>query len=334
MSDPSVVTVGLPVLNGERQLPETLAAVRGQRVDRELELLVVDSSSDDRSAGIAEGHGARVIRIARDEFSHGGTRNLIMREARGAHVALLTQDAVPAGDGWLAALLSAFELAGDVALAFGPYRPRAGASPSVRRELTEFFASFAPDGRPRVDRLEGRPLPAHPGPLTFLSDANACIARGAWERVPFRAAPYAEDQLLARDMLAAGYAKAYVPQAAVVHSHDYPGLSLLRRCFDEWRGLREVYGHVEPFGPRQTPRRIAREVRADREWLRREGASAAELRAGTLEALRYHGLRALGSALGSRADRLPARVCARLSLEGRGGFEPQPPAPTSAAPTP
>ena len=296
--------------------------MRSQRVDRQVDLLVADSGSRDRSLDIAEGHGARILHVAPGEFSHGGTRNRIMEEARGAHVAFLTQDAAPADERWLERLLAGFGLAPDVGLVFGPYRARPDASATVRRELSEFFASFSPDGAPRVDRLDDAELPGFPGPVTFFTDANGCVARAAWERVPFRDAPYAEDQLLAREMLAAGFAKVYVPDAAVIHSHEYPALALFRRFFDEWRGLREVYGHVEPFGPRQTPRRVAREVRADRAFLRAEGAGGRTLAAGTLEALRYHALRAAGSALGSRADRLPARVRAWCSLEGRGTFEP------------
>lgn len=309
------------MLNGERWLEETLAAVRSQRVDREVELLVADSGSRDRSLDIAERHGARILHVAPGEFSHGGTRNRIVEEARGAHVAFLTQDATPAGERWLARLLEGFELAPDVGLVFGPYRARPDASATVRRELAEFFVSFSPDGSPRVDRLDGAELPSWPGPVTFFTDANGCVARRAWERVPFRDAPYAEDQLLAREMLAAGFAKVFLPDAAVVHSHEYPALALFRRFFDEWRGLREVYGHVEPVGPRQTPRRVVRELRADREFLRAEGARGRPLAAGTLESLRYHALRAAGSALGSRADRLPARVRAWCSLEGRDTFE-------------
>jgi hypothetical protein len=42
-------------------------------------------------------------------------------------------------------------------------------------------------------------------------------------------------------MLSAGYAKVYRSEAAVIHSHDYPPIELLRRSSDEWRGLREVH---------------------------------------------------------------------------------------------
>ena len=97
-----LVTVAIPVLNGGAVLGQTLDAVRAQALDAEVELLVADSGSTDGSAARAEQAGARVIDVAPGEFSHGGTRNLLMEEAAGAHVAFLTQDATPAGDrtGW------------------------------------------------------------------------------------------------------------------------------------------------------------------------------------------------------------------------------------------
>ena len=43
-------------------------------------------------------------------------------------------------------------------------------------------------------------------------------------------------------MLRAGYAKVYVPDAAVIHSHEYSPGEWLRRSFDEARAVAEVYG--------------------------------------------------------------------------------------------
>ena len=73
-----VVTVAIPVYNGARYLDEVLSAIRAQRVDREVELLIIDSGSTDGSLAIAERHGARVHSIPKAEFSHGVTRNLAM----------------------------------------------------------------------------------------------------------------------------------------------------------------------------------------------------------------------------------------------------------------
>jgi rhamnosyltransferase len=202
-----------------------------------------------------------------------------------------------------------FELADDVGLVFGPYRPRPGDSPMVRRELLEFFARF--EG-PRVDRGD-----AGLGVATFFSSANGAVARWAWERVPFRPVAYAEDHVLARDMLAAGVAKAYVPGAAVLHSHDLPPLSALRRYFDDFRALAEVYGHREPLSPRAVAARIRGDVAHDRAFMRAEG-----LEVQTFRSLSHQTARALGRALGSNADRLPARLRSALSHDGRASFEP------------
>jgi glycosyltransferase involved in cell wall biosynthesis len=311
------VSVAIPVLNGGPLLAEVLRAVRSQELDRPVQLLVADSGSSDGSRELAAANGAELIDVAPGEFSHGGTRNLLVRRAAGTHVAFLTQDSVPADPHWLRRLLEGFALAEDVALCFGPYRARAGSSPMVRRELAELFGSFAPDGEPKVDRAgaphEGKGL----GRAAFFSDANGCLKRSAWERVPFRDVPYAEDQLLARDMLAAGYAKTYHPGAAVVHSHDYKPSELLRRSFDEWRALQEVHGHVAPAGPRRTGLIVQRELRDDLQLLRAEGASRVDLARGALASAGHHALRTTGAALGSRASKLPAALRRRLSLEGR-----------------
>ena len=99
----ATVSVAIPVLNGARYLDEVLTAVENQKVDREVETVIVDSGSTDGSLEIAEHHGARVHRIDKSEFSHGGTRNMLMGLASGDHVAFLTQDATPASPRWLAA---------------------------------------------------------------------------------------------------------------------------------------------------------------------------------------------------------------------------------------
>jgi rhamnosyltransferase len=319
------VTVAIPVRNGGALFARTLEALSTQTVAHEL--LVCDSRSSDGSPELARAHGARVIAIDPVHFSHGGTRNLLMNEASGAHVALLTQDAQPADARWLERLLGGFELAADVGLVCGPYLPRNDASPPVRLELERWFSSLAPDGLPRVDRLDEHERGALPvlaliGARGFFSDANACIARMAWQRAPFRQVPYAEDRLLAIDMLHAGFARAYLPDAAVVHSHSYTSADELRRCFDEFRGLREVYGWREPL----SPIRLARGLRGELGWARREldrgGACASERRATLATLTRHHVVRLAGALLGSRADRLPAGARRRLSLEGRSSFEP------------
>jgi rhamnosyltransferase len=323
---PDPVTVAVPVLNGGPLFEQVLQAVRSQQLDRPIELLVADSGSRDGSRARAEAAGARVFDVPPGSFTHGGTRNLLAAEATGTHVAFLTQDSVPADERWLQRLVEGFEFADDVSLVFGPYRARPGASPMTRRELERFFCSFSPDGLPRVDRVDSPQGGSGLGRQAWFTDANGCLARAAWERVPFREVPYAEDHVLARDMLSAGYAKAYHPDAVVIHSHEYSPIALFRRCFDEWRALREVHGHVAPADPVRAGLTIQREVRDDLRLMRDEGVSGTALVAGTAASLRHHAIRTAGAALGSRAESLPPWLRSRLSLEGRRGFAPVPPA--------
>jgi glycosyltransferase involved in cell wall biosynthesis len=318
------VSVAIPVRDGGEPFAGVLAALAGQSVAHEL--LVCDSGSRDGSLELARKHGARVLEIPPGRFTHGGVRNRLMDAARSTHVALLTQDAEPADARWLERLLEGFRLAADVAIVYGPYRPRAHASPPVRIELERWFASLSPDGAPQVERLASseRTLPAVEliGRRGFFTDANACLARAAWERVPFREVPYAEDRVLAIDMLRAGYAKAFLPEAAVIHSHDYTAGEQLRRCFDEWRGLREVYGWREPASPVRIAAQLRGAIGHARRELIREGVPGGRRRATLAAVARHHVICVAGGLLGSYADRLPADARRRLSLEGRAGFAP------------
>lgn len=316
MAEP--VTVAIPVRNGGVLLDDVLTAVRAQRVDRPVQLLVADSGSTDGSRRLADRHHAEVIDVPPGEFSHGGTRNLLVHHAAGSHVALITQDGVPADEHWLARLLEGFEIADDVGLVFGPYRARPGASIMVRRELDEWFGSLWPQavrGLPDLNDPDGVRR-------VFFTDANGCVARAAWEKVPFRQVAYAEDQLLSRDMLAAGYAKVYRPDAAVVHSHEYRPLDQLRRTFDEWRGLVEVGAVAGPTRPVSSLLAVQRAVRSDVALGRGENQTAAVAMCTGGASLRYHTLRAIGAALGSRAQHLPPKLRRVCSLERRTSFDP------------
>ena len=295
-------SVLIPVLNGERYLEEILAALVREGVD---ETLVIDSGSRDRSVAIARSAGATVLEIPTAEFGHGRTRNFGAENTNGELICFLTQDATPV-PGWLDAYREAFALGERVGAAYGPHLPRPETSPMIARELTEFFACFSPNGEIVVQR---------PGDSTFLSNVNACYSRECWEEIRFRDLAYSEDQAFGTDLLRAGWVKVFQPGAAVLHAHDYGALEFMRRYFDEYRGLRESSGHVEPFGVRSTLRHVGRSLAADRRWMAEHGAGRLERARWSARSVVHHGGRSVFSALGSRAEHVPAPLRKRLSLE-------------------
>src|SRR4051794_17153280 len=303
------VSVVVPVKDGARYLRELLDAVYAQRdaAPAGLEVLVVDSGSTDGSVAIARAAGAQVLEIDPATFGHGRTRNLGAEHTDGDLIAFLTQDATPL-PGWLAAIQEAFDLADDVGAVYGPHLARPDTSPMIARELDAFFAMHAgEDGGPSLQRE---------GDDAYLSNVNAAYRRDCWEAIRFPDVPYSEDQGFARAMLAAGWAKAFHPRAAVLHAHDYPPVRFARRYFDEYRGLRQTIGHVEGFGVRSAYRDVRSLVAHDRAWMRQQGYAPQELKRWTRRSLVHQGSRKVFSALGSRAHRLPLAVQRAISLEG------------------
>lgn len=301
------VSVVIPVYNGELYLAEVLNAVQAQQTDVRFDVLVIDSGSTDRSVEIARAAGVRLRQIPNHEFGHGKTRNLAVEMTDGDLIAFLTQDATPASDRWLSAYVDAFTNVDKLAAAYGPHIPRPEATPIMARLLTDFFASFSPDGRRVVHR---------PGGIPYLSNTNSCIARTAWSEVRFRDIEYAEDHAFGEDVLAAGWNKAFEPAAGVIHSHQYDLVTSFRRYFDEYRGLRNSVGEKTEASTGKVFAILRRSVRADWKWLRESGHDRA-LYWGAYSVI-YHAGRILFGGLGARADRLPAAVRRTISLEGSG----------------
>ncbi len=141
--EPALVSVVLPVHNGERHLAEAIESVLGQSY-RPLELIVVDDGSTDRSGEIARGYPVRYL-----GQPHRGTaaaRNAGVAAARGAMLAHMDAD-----DLW-----EPEKLAWQVrALAADP------ALDAVSGHLTEFWSPEVPEGVRRRRRAPRGRMPGH-----------------------------------------------------------------------------------------------------------------------------------------------------------------------------
>ncbi|MGN6189537.1 MAG: glycosyltransferase family 2 protein [Conexibacter sp.] len=115
MSDP-LVSVVVPARDAERFLAEALESALTQPV--ELEVLVCDDGSSDRTAAVAEAFAG--VRVLRHRRSRGvvAARNTLVAAARGRYVAFLDADDVLL-PGALAAQVEVLERRPDVALIHG-----------------------------------------------------------------------------------------------------------------------------------------------------------------------------------------------------------------------
>ena len=86
-----LVSVVIPVYNGERFLKESLESVFAQTC-HDYEVVCVDDGSTDGSCSLLEQYGARVRVIQQENAGQSAARNAGARQATGAFVAFLDQD--------------------------------------------------------------------------------------------------------------------------------------------------------------------------------------------------------------------------------------------------
>jgi len=308
-------SVVIPAKNEVRNIRRCLDAVYAQRYPEGFEVVVIDSGSTDGTLEVLAGYPVQVIRIPPDEFNHGGTRNLGARRSRGEFIVFLTADAFPSDECWLANLVGPFDVEPDVAGCFGRHVAHADAGPVDAWKMDLHFASFGPDVRVfRLDREHEDEHRRLEWMYDFFSDNNSALRRSVWEQHPLPIVDMAEDQHWAKMIMRLGYAKAYVPNAVVAHSHSYRPAQWVRNWYDQHASYRDLDSPVAMRRLRDVARWFVRSCRDDVAYLRRN-RHGVDLQ---LRAVVDNAARAAGAYLGANYPRLPRAMRRRLSLQRRG----------------
>jgi rhamnosyltransferase len=294
------VSVIIPTLEAGGALRRLIEALREQTLAPR-EIIVIDSASTDGTADLARACGVRVIGIDREDFDHGGTRNLAASHAVGEVLVFMTQDALPAHPEMLEELVRPLLSGERVACAYARQVPRAEAG--VLERLTRAY--LYPE-QPAVKRKSDLP---RLGIRTFFC-SNVCAAyrRDVFEQLGRFPAPvlFNEDLFFAAKCILADYGVAYAAGARVVHSHEYTLGQQFRRYFDNGVSMRGndlvyAYSGVGRSGSGMVLA-VARELvrmRRMRHIPRLIAESAAKF---------------AGYQLGKRHRLLPAALCRRFSM--------------------
>lgn len=115
------VSVLVPARNAASTLPALLEALAAQSYPAEEVIVAVDRSTD-RTAELAQAHGARVVAVPAPG-GPGVARNAAARIARGELLLFLDADTLPPPD-WIERMVRTFEAEGEETVAiWGPYAP-------------------------------------------------------------------------------------------------------------------------------------------------------------------------------------------------------------------
>jgi rhamnosyltransferase len=236
------VTIAVPTYNGADYLDDLIGAVFSQKTNLVYEMLVIDSGSSDRTLEIIKKYPeVKLHEIPNSDFGHGKTRNLASKMANGDFIVFLSQDAVPATSKWLEYMIEPFYISDKVFCVVGKQTPRAHCDATTKREVSLAFAPLGPDHTIMLHRgksliTQETIVPA----LTFFSDVNSAVRLDYIRNIiPYRDIEYAEDQLLGKDVLDAGYIKVYAPSGNVIHSNEYPISKYFNRRIDEFNAMQK-----------------------------------------------------------------------------------------------
>jgi len=292
--------VVVPTRNAGPGWTQWLDALDAQDI-KPSEVLVIDSSSTDRTAELARARGYRVEIIPVSSFNHGRTRQDAVSKVGGVEViVMLTQDAILSTKQTLNALVSLFDDP-RVGAAFGRQLPRPGAKPmEAHARLFNYPLSS------RV--VTARDIPTLGIKAAAISNSFAAYRRSALDEVggfPGNV-PLCEDTYVAAKMLLADWEISYSAYAAVYHSHDYTGWDEFRRYFDIgvfhsrecW--LLDAFGKPEGEGLRY--------LRSEVEYLWREAPGW------VVSSIVRNVLKFTGYRLGRIERRLPKYLKKRISM--------------------
>ena len=248
-AEPSARSLVIPTRNAGARFRQVLERLKRQELDGPVELIVIDSESDDGTPELAAQAGARVERVQRAHFNHGATRNRAIELSSGERIALLVQDALPAADDYLARIFGALDDA-RVDGAWARQVPRPDCDPIMAERLRHWFgcrsegclSALAP-GDPEAARAKWSPMSA---PERFAACAfdnvASCLRRSSWEKHPFPEREFGEDVAWAREVLLDGGTIAFHPAACVEHSHRIRIAGEFRRIYADHRNLSELFG--------------------------------------------------------------------------------------------
>jgi rhamnosyltransferase len=294
-----MISIIIPTLNADQFLQNLLKSLLAQTVSGEI--IVIDSSSSDRTLQIAEAFDVKIIPIKREQFDHGGSRTHAAKKAGGDILVYLTQDVVLADNRSLELLIKTFDDEMTAAV-YGRQLPAHDAT--FFGAHNRMFNYPEHSSRRMLDDKEKYGIKT-----PFLSNSFAAYRKNMLEEIGWFKENLisTEDTYAGAKFLTAGYRIAYVADAMVYHSHNYTILQEFKRYFDigvfhdteKW--IQDTFGIAKGEGKRY--------VRSELDLLIKQGKYQLLPEFFVRNFLKYAGF-----TLGRQHRRIPRRIIGKITM--------------------
>lgn len=210
--------------NEEKYLGRLLEGI-GHQTIREVDLILVDSGSTDRTVEIARSYGARIVRIEPQAFTFGRSLNLGIQQASRELVVIASAHVYPIYPDWLERLLAPFADE-KIALTYGKQRGNENSFFSERQIFFQWYGE-------QTNLFQNHP---------FCNNANAAIRRSLWQQHPYdETLSGLEDIAWAKWALEQGYRVAYIAEAEIVHVHQENPRAVYNRYRREAMAFKRIF---------------------------------------------------------------------------------------------
>lgn len=222
----------LPTRNVGEYIGPLLESIFSQEHDGEIEVLIQDSSDDEKTPEILKQFPIRYVWVEPDDYNYGKTRNEGAAITDGEFLVFLSTDVEITDKKWLSKLTGHFsdpEIAG----VYGKQIPRASSPP-----MEQYFINTTYPDKSSTISLDGGKLKKG---LVIFSNTNTAVRRAAWEQIKIPEMIKSEDQEWAKRSLLAGYKIVYDSEAWVYHSHTYSLKGVFREYFDSGAAMPVIH---------------------------------------------------------------------------------------------
>lgn len=219
------ISIIIPTFNAEKTIGYLLSALLYINDSLVKEIVIIDSGSFDKTLDLIHSFKKKLpihlLKINKEGFNHGITRNYGTQYVHGTYVLFLTQDAIPNKNSFLLDNLIAGFKRADVVACFGnqisKLQPtsyfQALEGETVFKELNQHVNS---SGYLLINTKHdtGNPFLNY-----FLSNTFCCYRRSFLLTHPFKNTMYGEDVEMGKQIFESGLSKIYYKNSSVMHSH-------------------------------------------------------------------------------------------------------------------
>jgi len=221
----------IPTYNGEKTIGNLLKRLTQFKDNYKKEVIIIDSQSQDKTLNIANNFkkkiNLKIIKIKKEEFNHGLTRNLGVKFSKGKFIYFLSQDAIPLSKKILIYYIEDFNIDEKVVAVFGKHIPYDDTPIIQKLEIIcrwERLDKFTDKKGILIQNINKPFIPFSKENLLdwyVLSNTSCCYKKNFLIKNPFPKINYGEDLILGKRVIEQGLSKIYDIRCSVLHSHIF-----------------------------------------------------------------------------------------------------------------